>query len=365
MSGRAYGFGAAFCAGLLGAGVAAADTVTLNNGREIHGRLILEQADAIQMRTGSGNITIPKFKIATFTENENWGTAKPRSVRELREIEAAKQSAQGGSATPGSGGKTPAGPKATGGASKGGETAAKPGEWTWDSGVDEETREKLTPLRDELLKELEGLGKTKEERLAALKLSSEEVPDLKDKVRLLGWRRGRGGRGGTAGSAVYRDRARNAILTNYGVRATESLVQVLDSDNLWQSRTAATTLKEIVEKAKDPEDARWYMMHFNAPQALLALLDNEGDPTSPYVRADANAALEVLLKDSQKWPADVTTPFRSALETRALKKWRTDVARASISFSKSEKEKEARRKEIQEKLDLIRAGTDPNAPKDE
>lgn len=343
--------------GLLLSGVAspaAADTVTLNNGREIHGRLIEEAADSIQIRTGSGVITIPKFKIATFSENENWGFAKPRGVRELEAIDEAGTPAPPADATP-----PKAGTPKTGTPPKAGGAAGAKGEWTWGADVDAETIEKLTPIRDELQKELEGLGLTPEERLAKLALSREEEPDLKEKIRLMGWLRRRGGKGGTSGSAVYRDRARNEVVDAYGQRAIESLVKALRAESLWQVRTVAATLKDIQEKAKDAAEARWLMFHFGAPEALLAMIDNEGDPTSPFVRLEGSQALGAILGKPFDWP-QATTPFRTPMETEARKKLQRLVAQATLTYKKEQDEQVAKRKTLTEKLELIREGKDPN-----
>ena len=47
-----------------------ADTVTLKNGREIHGKLVSEGKNEVRLRTAGGTITIPRADIATFNEND-------------------------------------------------------------------------------------------------------------------------------------------------------------------------------------------------------------------------------------------------------------------------------------------------------
>lgn len=331
---------------------ASADTVTLNNGREIHGRLVEEGKKTILIKTGSGVITIPKFKVATFSENENWGNySKPRSVKELKAIEEANRKAADKGSDKGSKGKKP---------KKGGKKSGDDGEWTWGEEVSKATIEELTPIRDELLKKLEGLGPTAEERLKVMTLSREEEPDLKEKVRLLGWKRGRGRRGGIAGSQVYRNKAKKEIVANYGIRAIPSLVKVLGSENLYQARWAAQTLQEIHAQAKSKEDTLWLMNHHEVPSALVEMMNNVGDTTSAFVRREANAALEAIVGESKDWPQNATTAGQTRAETDALKQWRRWSARNKLAFTKAEEEREANRKLYKEQLELVREGKNPD-----
>lgn len=337
---------------LISGAPASADTVTLNNGREIHGRLVEEGKKVILIKTGSGVITIPKFKVATFSENENWGNySKPRSVKELKAIEEANRKA----AAKGTEGETP---KKGGGAAKA-EGAKDDGEWTWAEEVSKATIEELTPIRDELQKKLEDLGPTAAERLKVMTLSREEEPDLKEKVRLLGWKRGRGRRGGIAGSQIYRNKAKKEIVENYGVRAIPSLVKTVGSENLYQARWAAQTLQEIHAGAASKPDSLWLMNHFEAPAALVELMNNVGDTTSPFVRLEANAAMETIVGESMGWPKGANTPGANANETEALKKWRRWSARNRLAFTKGEEEREANRKLYTEQLEMVREGKNP------
>jgi len=343
---------------LVGGSPASADTVTLNNGREIHGRLVEEGKKVILIKTGSGVITIPKFKVATFSENENWGNySKPRSVKELKAIEEANRKA----ADKGAAQKDP---KKTGGKKTGGKKSdgkkSDGDEWTWGDEVSKATIEELTPIRDELLKKLEGLGPTAEQRLEVMTLSREEEPDLKEKVRLLGWKRGRGRRGGIAGSQVYRNKAKKEIIANYGLRAIPSLLTALGSENLYQARWAAQTLQGIHAGAKSKEDSLWLMNHYEVPAALVELMNNVGDGTSPFVRLEANAAMEAIVGESKRWPTNAQNPGATPAETAALKQWRRWSARNRLAFTKEEEEREANRKLYTEQLEMVREGKNPD-----
>ena len=78
----------------VGAGYGVADTVTLKDGREMHGRLVRESEDRIWLRTNSqGETEIPKSKIATFTENADWGR-----TYELRSAGSKAEGDEGGEA---------------------------------------------------------------------------------------------------------------------------------------------------------------------------------------------------------------------------------------------------------------------------
>ncbi|MBL4850064.1 MAG: hypothetical protein JKY65_31430 [Planctomycetes bacterium] len=342
---------------LVGTAPAHADTVTLNNGREIHGRLVKEGAKVILIKTGSGVITIPKFKVATFSENENWGNySKPRSIKQLKAIEDAnRKAAEAAKARTDKSNPKKGGTK-KGGTKKGGESED---EWTWGEDVTKARIEELTPIRDELLASLKKLGPAKEERLAGLSLSREEQPDLKEKIRLLGWRRRRGRRGGSAGSSIFRKKATKAIIKNYGVRAIPDVLKVLNSENLYQARAATATLQGIHAAAEDKEASLWLMNHFEVPAGLITLLDSDGDITSPFVRLEADGALQAIVSKSMKWPDSARNPSPSRAEAKARKKWRRWRAKNSLAFKKAEEEKLASRTLLTEQLEKVRDGINP------
>ncbi|MGE0711919.1 MAG: hypothetical protein AB7N76_03140 [Planctomycetota bacterium] len=350
-----------------------ADTVTLNNGREIHGRLVEEQKELIKIRTAGGVISIPKFKVATFSENETWGyEGKPRSVEQLKQIEADKKAAdeaaragrEGG--TPGTPGTptTPTTPKAGGG--NGGGAKAGDGEWRWGPEVSKEKIEELTPIRDQLQTELKNLGLTKEERLDAIKLSGEQEADIKQRIQQLGWQRGRGGkgRGGMAGSAVRREAAREELVATYGERAIPALVTALSAARLWEARTAADALSDIIKGSKDPEATRWLFRHFQAHAGLLRLMDNEGDITSPFVRLEGNEAMEAITGKTMGWPAGVQEALRTRPETIAYRKWVEWDKQDAAAWQKEEERKVKRRQEIAEAFEKLKNGENPLENKD-
>ncbi|HBP16671.1 MAG TPA: hypothetical protein DEA08_02615 [Planctomycetes bacterium] len=353
--------------------VAQADTVTLNNGREIHGRLVQENAEDIWIRTGQGTIKIPKFRVATFSENENWGQyGRPRSVEELRKIEEDKtrEAAEAAARRKGDGGEggedTAPAPVAKGPKQPAAGGGKKDGEWTWGANVTAEQIEALTPIRDKLIEERKGLGKTEEERLKEIELSGEQENALQQEIKMLGWIRGRGGarRGGRAGSAPRREAARKKIVQTYGVKAIPSLVKALGSASLWQARTASTTLMDVAANAQNKDDMRWLMYHFKAPQSLLRLMDNEGDTLSPFVRGDANAAMEKVTGATQKWPPIKDKPtdnteLRSRAETQAYRAWQKWWGKEAAKFKKEQEAGKKRRAEIAEQLEKIRQGENP------
>jgi hypothetical protein len=352
---------------------AQADTVTLNNGREIHGRLVEELPLKIRMRTSGGVITILKIKIATFSENENWGNySKPRSVAQLAEIEAKKKAeveavaARRAKAKARAGGGDDGGPKAGGAKpSKGGGTTpgkkAEKGEWTWGADVTAEKIKELEPVRDKYLEEREKLGKTKAERLAEIELSGEEKKDVKARVRMMGWIRGRGRRGGQAGSSTRRQNAKKELVSKYGVRAIPALIESLGSASLWQVRTSGEGLAEIMSAGKSAEDTRWLMHNFEAMPALLRLMDNEGDTMSAHVRAVGNMAMMAVTGDKAGWPQGATDELRNRGETKAYRSWQQKVKKAKAKFVKDEKAKVTRRAEIEEALEKLRKGENPDA----
>jgi hypothetical protein len=335
--------------------LALADTVTLKNGREIHGRLVEERIDSIRMRTAGGTITINKGEIATFSENEEFDFPhKPPAERA-----APAESAAGGGRTgqgPGSGGTT--GQATTeevpqpGSSALSGE-AARFEPWTWEKGVSEEQIEKLEPLRDKYLEELKALGPDKETRLKEVEVSPQERTGIQEGIKALGYIRRR-----TGSAPLRRQNNLKELTSTYGVKALPQLVTALGSQSHFVMRMSIQGLGQLHSQAENKEDLEWLLYHFKAPPAFLRLLDNEGEADSGHVRQEANDVLEAITGKSQGYKSSLE-PIRSPAESRAYRAWEKYVKWNMERWEKAEAAKEARRPQLIEILDKIRRGEEP------
>ncbi|RMG09634.1 MAG: hypothetical protein D6731_19110, partial [Planctomycetota bacterium] len=132
-----------------------------------------------------------------------------------------------------------------------------------------------------------------------------------------------------------------------------------DDDNAWVLRLSCQAIAEIVAAAKEPADATWLVWHLRVPEKLVDLLEHEGELHSGFVRAEANAALEKLLKKRFGFrPSNesLSTPA----ETAARKKWRAYVQKQRAAWEREQKQKEAQRTALRDALDALRKGQAPD-----
>lgn len=348
----------------LGAGAALADTVTLKNGREIHGKLVEERKDEIVMKIEGGLLPIPKRDIATFTENENFGRygGRPRAgdVAPPAPARPGDKPGAGGEPSPGVAPGDPAPgarpPKAPPGA------LTKEG-WTWAGGVSEAKVEELTPVRDKLLEELEKLGPTAQERLEKATPSADEKADIAQLIQQFALRNRR--RNATTGrqrggSANLRRGAARDDVVEHGAKAIEQLKEALGSENLNTRRYSAEALIEIAQGGEDGDkkDVQWLMYHHGVPGALIALFDFQDDITAPFVRKAAHDALAGIMGKAIAYP-ETTELMRTPEEAAAMREWQKSWQDERAKWQKAEKDKEAQRKALTEKLEKVRAGQPP------
>lgn len=341
----------------LGAPVALADTVTLKNGREIHGRLVEESQKTIRMRTeGGGTITIEKSEVATFTEGEVFVvysrqlTAEEEAkLKELRERgKRPKPGQEPGEEPPPDEAPKPDQPK----------PADKPaGGWTWAEGLSAEEIEALTPVRDQLLDELKKLGPSAEERRRALEATPAERARIQELMLRFKSRQ-------RQGSANARRAVAKEELAGFGAKAVPALVEALASESQWTQRVAAQALGALAGGAEGvtADEMKWLYQHLDVPTQLLPLLAHQGEIDSPFVRADANGALEAISGQKTGWPAEVTDKLRTPKEGQAADDWARWVRGSKQRFTKREEERVAQRAELEKKLELVRQGKPPEAP---
>ena len=357
---------------VVGASYGLADTVTLKDGREMHGRLVRESADRIWLRTNStGETEILKSKIATFTENANWG----RSYDLRTEGSKTTKPADGeGEAGEGEGGEGEGGGAKSGGAkagdAKGGPVEGIPAlaDWTWPGELTDAEIRVLEELRDAFYTELtEELLPTTAERLEKIALPEGAESEIEKQSAMLAWKR-------RQGSANMRRRnAQKAILSNYGVAAIPALVDNLGHEDWWRQRLSAQALGKLMKSGSsndssgfslewEAEDARWYAYHFNAPASLLGLLDHkENTLDSPFIRQEANGALAAITEHKVNYPpqAEKPTLLPSAEEADAIKRWKSWWPLERARWVKAEKERDERRAKVVEAIQTLLKGKAP------
>jgi hypothetical protein len=281
------------------ASAAVADTVTLTNGGEIHGKILKETEDTIRIRTGGGVMELARDKVSSIERNEKGvGTPSPRP-RPRRDGE-----------------RDEAEPEAD----------APP------------------PDQEALRAELEELGPGPDERLAALALSGEESRQLDTLIGKLG-RTGR--RGGNPNQ--IRENARDTIVAELGIKAVPRLDRELRGSHYWRARMAGSALIRIARA--HPEEGRWLLQHLDTPRAAIKLLGHKGEPgLSAFLRAEANELLEVATGHSVEFaPSEEEAP--TAAEKKGQRDWRTWWRGAKREWDKAQRVAEERRAELREALD--------------
>ena len=326
-----------------------ADTVTLKNGREIHGRLVEEGEHVIQIRTSGGTITIAKAEVATFSENENWGNyARPRTLEQTARAEAASNE-EGRPRTPP--GESPAPPTPSGSGADPTTPPTSAVDWEWAAGVTAEQQAALTPLRDQYLAQLEELGPPPEERLEAIQLSGDEERALREQIGRFDWRR-------RQGSANMRRRnAMEEVVDTFGVKATPQLVEALRSPSQWTARMSVQAIEKLAREG-DRDQVNWLLYHFEVPDALVSLMDHQGEIDSPFIRREANQALEAMTGKSQGFKPS-TEALRTPGETAAFRAWRDWWQQARTRWQAEQKEQAEKRTALLAKLEQVRKGQDP------
>ena len=353
---------------MVGASYGLADTVTLKDGREMHGRLVRESADRIWLRTNStGETEILKSKIATFTENANWGRSYDLRTEGSKAKPADGEGEGEGEGTEGGDAKT--GDAKTGDA-KGGPVDGIPAlaDWTWPDELTDAEIQVLEELRDAFYTELtEDLLPTTEQRLKKLELPEGAEAEIEKQSAMLAWKR-------RQGSANMRRRnAQKAILTNYGVAAIPALVDNLGHEDWWRQRLSADGLGKLMKSGSasdggtfsvewEAEEARWYAYHFNAPASLLGLLDHkENTLDSPFIRQEANGALAAITEHKVNYPpqAEKPTLLPSAEEADAIKRWKSWWPLERSRWVKAEAERDERRGKVVEAIQTLLKGKTP------
>lgn len=327
---------------------ARADTVTLKNGRELHGKLLDEDKVVIRLRIeGGGSITVPKADIATFTEGEVLVTySRPQAdtapvTTPTSPDPATPTPPAGGAATPAPTGAAPTTPAAAA--------------WVWPASLTPAQIAELTPIRDAVLKQLADLGPPAEERLKALETSAAERTRIQELMARFRDRQ-------RQGSANARRGVAREEVVGFGAKGIDALVDGLGSESQWTRRVSAQALGALAGGAGEvtAKDMRWLMIHQSVPQKLLALLGDQGEVDSPFVRADANAALEAISGAKQEWP-QTTDRMRTPAESQAADAWSRWWQTERRRFERSQETYAAKRAALEAKLDLLRQGKSPSS----
>ena len=282
---------------------ALADTVTLKNGREIHGVLVSEEADAIFIRTGDGVIRIEKALVATFTEGDVW---EPYGRNTPTEVPAEGGTEGGTDGGTDGGTSTPQGSGAQGAQDVAGD------DWTWPAGLTEEEIATLTEVRDRFQQELEDLPEPVE---PLEDLTATEEAELQRLMQRFEWRQRQGS------AIMIRNNARDEVVRTLGTKAIPALVDGLAAENYWRARMSAEALAQIAN-GSDAELAQHHLYEQGAPSNLLILMTHQGDTESPFMRAAANQAMEAITGHSVDFPTS-NQPMRTPGEINATQAWRS------------------------------------------
>lgn len=249
---------------VLGSSAAQADTCTMRDGREIHGRLIHENRDYVFLRIADGGtLRIERELIVSFVENDNYGFDYGRGGIDPATPAGAAAGAGTGSSTgpsTGSGSSGATAPKAAGSADQKALEAfaaklPKPSE-------------KLSELdRQTLLERLYAARPQSEEWLEKTKATGDENLTIDQLARKMGVARKVGNRGA-------RDLAADQLAA-FDVKALPALSKALSDSSPYARRNAALVITKIIKK-NEPAWA-FYLSHFKLGDRLVANVSEQAD----------------------------------------------------------------------------------------
>ena len=284
--------------------VVLADTVTLTNGAQLHGKVVGETATTIRLKTGGGVMELARDKVRSIeTNDKGTGSPKPAPRPDPKPADDPEPTPDDPQPDP----EPAAGDDAT------------------------------------LRQELEALGPSAEQRLDAVALKGDERKVLEGHLAQMGRTTRRG-----ANAHQLRENARDQLVRDFGPKAIGPLADELTAANYWRTRGAVEALEQIVNS--DPATGRWLAYHHDIPTALIKLLDHKSDAgLSPALRSAAAQALSVVTGQTLPYPASQEqTP--TAEERRAQTEWRTWWRTGKRDWQKLERDNEMRRKELREQL---------------
>ncbi|MDF1660439.1 MAG: hypothetical protein P1V97_01620 [Planctomycetota bacterium] len=298
-------------------GLCFADTATLRNGREIHGKLIRETKSYIELRIAQGGkMRIRKSDIATFTENGNYGleygkggVAKdPKSSDKKDGTEDGVDKGQ----TPNS-------------ADKG---KPKTAEDAFRASLPKPSSDWKDEDLSKMFATLYASRKPEDSFLPKTQASSTESEEIKRLIGAMGYSRKAGNRG-------VRDQAVDK-LAKFGVKALPAVVKSISGGNYYLKRNACRVIAKIAKV-----DAEWafYDQHFKISDTIIPLLNEQSSELSFTVR---NAANQALVKIAGKGVGFIenTDQFRTAAQLAAQGKWKESSTASKKSYEKAQLERE-------------------------
>jgi hypothetical protein len=325
---------------LLGSSPAQADTCTMRDGREIHGRLIRETKDHVFLRIADGGtLRIEREFVVSFVENDNYGFDYGRGGIDPAST-AATPTAAGAKSETGSGSSGATAPKTAGSADQKALEAfaaklPKPSE-------------KLSELdRQTLLERLYAARPQSDEWLEKTKASGDETLTIDQLAKKMGVARKVGNRGA-------RDLAADQLAA-FDAKALPALSKALSDRSPYARRNAAQVITKILKRT-EPAWA-FYLVHFKLGERLVANVAEQADIYSYAVRDASNTALEAIFGGSIGFEPN-SDQFRTPGQAECAATWANKWTARQKEFALNEA---ARAKEYDSLLEGWKQGTVPSA----
>ncbi|HZV00080.1 MAG TPA: hypothetical protein VFF73_25410, partial [Planctomycetota bacterium] len=277
---------------------ALADTITFKNGHEVTGKLVEETADYVIFQVPNGKLKIFKKEIATFTQDQDYGS---------QYFTQPKRSTEPDNVTAGANGKA-------------GRKFFMPS----DASADE--KKDLKGVHQRIEEELAKLGLTPDEHQRKIDLTSEERATLSVAQGTLG-----------AGASV-------ADIARLGAKCLPAMADSLNGGNSAVRADAAAVVRDAVGRG-DESDVKWALGKYKLATALAAALDAAGEDASAQARTNANKALEQISGNSFSW-SDNKDPVPTDAQRAATTKWKEWAKKNDADFDAAEQASEKKRKDL-------------------
>lgn len=224
---------------------------------------------------------------------------------------------------------------------------------------EKKAQESLFPAIDpnasvaQLEDQLEEVGPTKEQRLAAIEVDDEAMEAMRKTAKT--WKTHNLG----TNSIAVRTVAREELVKERGLKAMPFLMECLESDAYWPKREAIRACVDLVDTYGD--EARWLLYHHDVPKIMIEMIGTGPESNRADLREDVEDSLiEIVGRDpllvhelsGRTWWTAEQNRQREAFVTRI---WSETWSRIQERWTKVQQERAAYRARLEAAITAAKA----------